>query len=97
MRKRVKISYLEIYLFFTLNAFGEIPFNIRLPYTGGEEWGITCEYDGKYFNEPDPLCIHHTGTDSKALDFNLSGTTDCGKSIRAIAGGKIIEVVYSEE
>ncbi len=57
---------------------------MKLPLEPGYQWGITCGYDGTGGG----ICATtHTGKDRYALDFNLNGENDNGKSVRAIASG----------
>jgi hypothetical protein len=55
---------------------------LRLPFTSGETWIVTCGYG----------CGAHTGADAFALDFGLSGCNAWNKPILAVAEGTIIEV-----
>lgn len=57
---------------------------LKLPLEPGYKWGITCCYDGTGGG----ICaVTHTGKDRYAIDFNLLGENDNGKSIRAVADG----------
>ncbi len=69
-----------IVLMVALPAFGEKP-NLKLPFPGGESWQITTGYGGSNY---------HQNKDYYALDFNLSGDSDLGKSILATAEGDVV-------
>lgn len=69
-----------------------MPAEMKLPVEPGYEWNITCGYDGTGGG----ICgTTHTGKDKYALDFNLNGENDNGKSVRAIASGTAT-VKYNE-
>jgi hypothetical protein len=57
---------------------------LKLPLEPGFGWDITCCYNG----DGGGVCGQtHSGKDSFAIDFNLLGEGDNGKSIRAVASG----------
>lgn len=59
-------------------------FDLRLPFSEGEKWKVSQGYNTSFT---------HKGKDKYALDFNLTGEQDYGKSILAAADGK----VYAKE
>src|SRR3989344_3457549 len=66
------------------------PLSLRLPFRDGEEWGITCYYNG----QGGTGCGFHTNADAYALDFNLPGADDKDRPVLAVAPGKIETANY---
>ncbi len=89
----LKSVAMAVYLFFLMSntvMANVSDLNLRLPFPGGDSWGISCIYQ-----DTDPDCITHAvlksngekNIDEWAIDFNLSEANDCGKSIVAVASG----------
>ena len=97
MKKLLCFLILALSVLQTSNAVADVPFEIKLPFSAGESMGITCIY-----HDIEPDCITHAALNSKgepnrdewAIDFNLSGIDDCGKSVVAVASGTVIESTY---
>jgi len=79
----VSIVILATILMLTIQVVSAMP-ELKLPFEPGEGWDITCCYNG----DGGGICEEtHTGKDMFAIDFNLLGEADNGKSIRAVASG----------
>src|SRR3989344_185841 len=60
--------------------------SLKLPFEPGESWGISTGYGGS---------STHSGNQFFALDFNLPGEDDFGKSILTAAFGEVETITYS--
>jgi len=74
-----------MFLSLMVNLAYAIP-NLKLPYNGGDSWGISTGYGGS---------ATHQGADYYAIDFNIDGSSDCGEPIRAVASGIVNSINYS--
>jgi len=84
-----KVGLLLFLLLFLIKegnfVFGKENLNLKLPFPANEKWTITWGYgDGD-----------HVGKDKYALDFNLPGKQDLGKSILAAESGTVIFADWS--
>jgi len=98
MTKRISLVLTVLFFacFMCGNSIASDPYlenlNMDLPFDGGSTWNISCGYE----ESSSGACYTHADglKDEFALDFNM-GQVDCGKSVLAVAGGQVVDVVYS--